>query len=161
MTLVGEPAPDFTVRSTAGGELTLSETLSSGPTIVIPFRGQWCSYCAEQLTTFSMLEYDLWRHHGASIVPVTGDPIPDLIEMRDRFNLRLQLHSDPELLVASAYSGIEDHPSHGQIPVSGTFIVDTDCIVRYEQIAQNASDRTYANFVRHFLNEGYEHPYRD
>ncbi len=46
-------APDFTLPSTAGGEVTLSETLDSGPTVVLVNRGYWCSFCAEQLGTFS------------------------------------------------------------------------------------------------------------
>lgn len=159
MSLLDEPAPGFTVRSTAGADVSLTDTLTTGPTIVIPFRGYWCSYCAEQLQTFSNHGYDLWRHWDTTILPVCGDPIPKLVEMRDRFELGIQLYSDPELDVAEAYSGIETHSNHGDIPISGTYIIDTDGIVRYEQIAENPADRTYANFARHFIKNEYTHPY--
>ncbi|GAB3321528.1 hypothetical protein GCM10027355_20430 [Haloplanus salinarum] len=53
MTLEGATAPDFTLESTAGEPVTLSETLDDGPTAVLINRGHWCSFCAEQLQTFS------------------------------------------------------------------------------------------------------------
>lgn len=159
MDLLDEAAPDFTLESTAGGHVTLSETLASGPSVVLLNRGHWCSYCAEQLGTFSDLGYDLWRHHGVDVLPVMGDPVERLVEMRDRFDLGLQLLSDPSLEVASAYTGVEDHPRHGEIPISGTFIVDGEGTVRYAQVAENAADRTYANYVRHVLNDDFVEPY--
>lgn len=159
MSLLGERAPDFTVASTAGGTVTLTDALDAGPAVVVPFRGYWCSYCAEQLQTFSNHAYDLWRHFDTTILPVCGDDVPALVEMRDRFELTLQLFADPDLEVARAYSGTETYSPHGEIPISGTFIVDTDGIVRYEQIAAHPADRTYANFVRHFIKNDYQHPY--
>lgn len=157
----GERAPDFGLESTAGGEVRLSETLESGPTVVLFNRGAWCSYCAEQLQTFSALGYDLWRHLGVDVLPVLGDPVPALVGMRDRFDLGLQLLSDPDLAVARQYSGTEHTDAHGEIPVSGTYVVDEDGVVRYAQVAEDPADRTYANWVRHFVREGYERPYRD
>jgi len=53
-------APDFTLDSTANEEVTLSESLEEGPTVVLINRGHWCSFCAEQLGTFSEVAYDLW-----------------------------------------------------------------------------------------------------
>lgn len=159
MGLLDEPAPAFTLESTAGGTVSLADTLERGPTVVLLNRGYWCSYCAEQLQTFSQLEYDLWRHHGADVLSVMGDPVPRLVEMRDRFDLRLQPLSDPALDVAAAYTGTETHPTHGEIPLSGTFVVDTAGTVRFEQIADTPADRTYANYVRHLLNNDFEAPY--
>lgn len=157
----GDQAPDFTLESTAGGEVTLSETLASGPTAVLLNRGHWCSYCAEQLITFSDLSYDLWRNHGTDILPIAGDPVSLLVEMRDRFDLGLQLLSDPDLEVASTYTGIEDNPKHGRIPISGAFIVDEEGTVQYAQIAETPDDRTYANYVRHFISNDMSQPYQD
>jgi peroxiredoxin len=159
MSLLDDPAPGFTLESTAGGTISLADTLDRGPTVFLLNRGYWCSYCAEQLGTFGALEYDLWRHHGADVLPIMGDPVPRLVEMRDRFDLGLQLLSDPDLEVARAYTGTETHASHGEIPLSGTFVVDTAGTVRYEQIAEHPADRTYANFVRHLLNDDFASPY--
>ena len=155
----GEPAPDFALASTAGGEVRLSATLDRGPSVLVINRGTWCSYCAEQLQTFSNHEYDLWRHLGVDVLPVVGDPVPDLVAMRDRFDLGLQLLADPDLAVAAEYSGTEETDDHGTIPVAATYVVDEDGVVRYAQVAEHPADRTYANWVRHFIRGGYERPY--
>lgn len=159
MVTVGDAAPAFSLSTTGGGESSLAATLDAGPAVVVTNRGYWCSYCAEQLATYSALAYDLWRNHDTTILPILGDPVPDLVEMRDRFDLRVQLLSDPDLSVSAAYAGTEDSPDHGEIPLAGTFIIDDDGIVRYAQVAENPSDRTYANYVRHFITNGFDAPY--
>ena len=159
MSLLGEPAPDFTLTSTAGHEVTLSETLDDGPTVVILFRAAWCSFCAEQLGTFSDLAYDLWRNHQVDILPVSSDSVGNLVGMRDLYDLRLQLLSDPDFEVTRAYTEVVSDEEHGEYTRSGTFVVDTDGRVRYEQLASASADRTYANFVRYFIQRGFEDRY--
>jgi peroxiredoxin len=152
---------NFRLPSTTGGDVSLSETLQRGPAVVLFLRGHWCSYCAEQLQTFSHHSYDLWRHLDVEILPVVGDRLPDLVEMRDRFDLRIQLLSDPELAVARQYTGIENSETRGKISVAGTFVIDSDEIVQYRHIAENPADRTYANYVRHFVRGGFQRPYSE
>lgn len=159
MSLLGNEAPDFTLESTAGKQVTLSDTLERGPTVVIIFRGSWCSSCAEQLGTFSDLSYDLWYHHDTDILPVTSEPLGNLVEMRDRYDMKIQLLSDPDYKTTEAYSEIVEHEWREDYPRPGTFVVDTDRNVRYEQISDTPVDRTYANFVRAFIRNDYKDQY--
>lgn len=159
MSLLGEEAPDFELESTAGKRVRLSETLDRGPTVVIMFRAAWCSFCAEQLGTFSDLAYDLWFNHDTDVLPVSSDSLGNLAEMRDRYELKIQLLSDPDFAVTEAYTEVVEHDWRDPYTRSGTFVVDTDGIVRYEQIATAAADRTYANFVRYFIKRGFEDHY--
>lgn len=159
MSLLGEAAPDFTLENTAGKTVTLSETLDRGPTVVVPFRAAWCSFCAEQLRTFGDLSYDLWYNHDTDVLPVSSDSLGNLAEMRDRFDLKLQLLSDPDYEVTRAYTEVVEHDWREDYTRAGTFVVDTEGVVRYEQIADAAADRTYANFVRQFVKRGYEDHY--
>ncbi len=161
MTLLDEPAPKFELESTAGGSVSLSETLESGPTVVIPFRGTWCSFCAEQLQTFSALAYDMHRHQGIDILPFANVPTSDLTEFRDLYDLRLQLLSDPGFETSRKYSGVTEHPDHGEHTRAGTFVVDTEGTVRYEHVSEHSADRTYANSVRYFVKRDYEDRYFD
>lgn len=155
----GDQAPAFSLESTARTTVRLSDTLDRGPTVVIFFRGTWCSYCAEQLETFSSLAYDMWRHQGIDLLPITSDSISELVEMRDRFDLRIQLLTDPSLDVASTYTGIEDNEKHGRIPIPGTFVVDTDGVVRFARSGSTPADRVYGNYVRHYIKADYADPY--
>lgn len=158
MSLDGEDAPDFTLKSTAGGEVSLSETLDSGPTVVLVNRGHWCSFCAEQLATFSRVFEDLRFNKGVDILPVVTSERPKLVEMRDRFDYDFQLLADPDGEVADRYSGTEQ-TSHGLTSIAGTYVVDTDGIVRYEQVAERPDDRTYGNWVRYFIRNDFEDPF--
>jgi peroxiredoxin len=159
MSLLGEQAPDFTLENTAGKEITLSETLDRGPTVVVMFRAGWCSFCAEQLQTFSSLSYDLWHNHDTDVLAVSSDSLGNLAEMRDRFDLRIQLLSDPEFTATRAYTDVVEHDRRDDYTRAGTFVIDPDGTVRYEQIADAAADRTYANYVRYFIKRGYEDHY--
>jgi peroxiredoxin len=155
MTLEGASVPDFTLESTGGGETTLSETLSDGPTVVLVNRGSWCSFCAEHLQTFSEVSYDLWFNDGVDILPVVTDELGALTEMRDRFDLDFQLLADPDGAVADRYSGTEE-TSRGVTGIAATYVIDEEGTVRYEQVADHPADRTYGNWVRYFIRNNYE-----
>lgn len=155
MSLEDEPAPDFTLQNTAGGETTLSERLESGPAVVLINRGYWCSFCAEQLATFDRVAEDLRFNEGVDIIPVVTSQLDRLVEMRDRFDYSFQLTADPEGEVAEQYSGTEQ-TSHGLTGIAGTYVIDEDGTVRYEQVADDPADRTYGNWIRYFLRNDYE-----
>ena len=155
MTLHNQDAPEFTLETTAGGEVSLADRLDDGPAVVLINRGHWCSFCAEQLQTFSEVSYDLWFNDDVDILPVVTDPVPELVEMRDRFDLDFQLLADPDGDVADQYSGTEE-TSHGLTGIAATYVVDTDGVVRYEQVADHPADRTYGNWVRYFVRNEFE-----
>jgi len=160
MVQIGDAAPAFELPDTSGGTTSLASALEGGPAVLVFNRGYWCSYCAEQLGTFSALEYDLWRHLGVDVVPIVGDPVAELVEMRDRFDLSLQLCSDENLDVTRQYGGVEQTSDHGTIPTAATYVVDSEGTIRYEQVAENPADRTYANYIRAFVRDGFEKPYQ-
>lgn len=151
-------APDFMLESTAGEKVTLSDTLEDGPSVVLINRGHWCSFCAEQLQTFSEVSYDLWFNDGVDILPVVTDSIGPLTEMRDRYDLNVQLLSDPDGEVASQYSGTEE-TGRGTTGIAATYVIDGDGNVRYEQVADHPGDRTYGNFVRYFIRGEFTDPF--
>lgn len=159
MSLLGESAPDFTLENTAGTEITLSDTLEGGPTVLVFFRAAWCSFCAEQLRTFSDVSYDLWYNHDTDILPISADSVGNLVEMRDRYDLRIQLLSDPDFSVTTTYTERVEHDWRDDYTRSGTFVVDSNGTVRYEQIAEAAADRTYGNFVRYFIKRDFSDRY--
>ncbi|MDF9744330.1 peroxiredoxin family protein [Natrinema salsiterrestre] len=158
MGLEGERAPDFTLQSTAGDEISLSDRLEDGPAVVLVNRGHWCSFCAEQLQTFSEVSYDLWFNEDVDVLPVVTDPLARVTEMRDRYDLEIQLLADPNGEVADQYSGTEE-TSHGLTGIAGVYVIDAAGTVRFEQVADHPADRTYGNWVRYFIRNDYEDPF--
>jgi peroxiredoxin len=158
MTLLDESAPEFSARSTAGGEVSLSETLEDGPTVVLINRGHWCSFCAEQLQTFSEVSYDLWFNDGVDVLPIVTDTLEKTTEMRDRYDLDIQLLTDPDGEVAEHFSGTEE-TNHGVTGIAATYVIDEDSTVRYEQVADHPGDRTYGNYVRYFIRNDFADPF--
>lgn len=158
MSLHGKQAPEFTLPSTTGGTVSLSDHVDSGPAIVLINRGAWCSFCAEQLQTFSEVAYDLWFNDDVDILPVITDDLHAATEMRDRHDLSIQLLADPNGSVAEQYSGTEE-TSHGVTGIAATYVVDEEGAVRYEQVASHPADRTYGNWVRYFIRNEYTDPF--
>jgi peroxiredoxin len=157
MSLKGTEAPSFELRSTAGGQISLEDELADGPVVVLINRGHWCSFCAEQLQTFSEVSYDLRFNDDVSILPVITDTATAATEMRDRFDLDVQLLADPDGEVAEQYSGIQE-TSRGVTGIAATYVLDEDAVVRYEHVSDHPADRTYGNWVRHFVRNDYEDP---
>ena len=158
MSLEGDQAPDFELPSTGGGNVSLSEELENGPAVVLINRGHWCSFCGEQLQTFSEVSYDLWFNHNVELLPVVVDPLQKVTEMRDRYELDIQLLADPGGEVAEEYSGTEE-TSHGLTGIAGTYVVNGDGVVRYEDVSEHPADRTYGNWVRYFVRNDFEAPF--
>jgi peroxiredoxin len=155
MALDGEQAPAFELESTDGGTTSLAESLERGPSVVLINRGHWCSFCSEQLTTFSEVSYDLWFNDGVDVLPVVTSEVDDLVAMRDRFGYEFQLLADPDGEVAERYSGTQE-TSHGVTGIAATYVVDPEGVVRYEQVADDPADRTYGNWVRYFIRNDYQ-----
>lgn len=155
----GQQAPDFELPSTADRTVRLYDALEEGPAVIVFFRGPWCAFCVEQLRTFSALTYDLKRHLDASVLPIAGDSLPDLREMRDLHDFRLQLLSDADRSVTEEYSGIESNATHGRVPIPATYIVDEEGIVRYRQVSERPDERTFAAYVRAFIRDDYTDRY--
>jgi len=158
MSLETDQAPGFELESTAGSAVSLSDELAEGPVVVLINRGHWCSFCAEQLQTFSEVAYDLWFHDRVSILPVVVDPLRKVTEMRDRYDLGVQLLADPDGEAAAKYSGTEE-TSHGVTGIAATYVISDDGTVRYEQVADHPGDRTYGNWVRYYVRNDYEPPF--
>jgi peroxiredoxin Q/BCP len=154
MSLEGSQAPTFELESTTGATISLSETLEDSPTVVSINRGHWCSFCAEQLATFSRIYEDLQFNHGVDVLPVVTSEYADVAAMTERFDYRFPLLADPDGEVAEQYSGTEQTDA-GVTGVSGIYVVDEDGEVVFEHVAEDITDRVYGNYVRYFVDDTY------
>jgi peroxiredoxin Q/BCP len=160
MSLEGSQAPEFELERTNGDTVSLTETLESGPTVVVINRGWWCSFCAEQLATISRVFEDLKFNDGVDVLPLVTSEFGDVAAMRDRFGYNFPLLADPDGEVAEQYSGIEE-TSRGPTGQAALYVVDEDGEVRYEHVAEDISDRTYGNYLRYFIRDDFGGAFED
>jgi peroxiredoxin len=66
----GDMAPPFRLHDGRSGFVTLSDLLARGPAVLSFFRGEWCSYCALELTALSEAAPEI-RWLGASLIALS------------------------------------------------------------------------------------------
>ncbi len=70
-TLVGQPAPNFTLKTIEGEELSLKDF--KGKVVLINFWATWCPPCKEELPFFEKI-YKKYKDKGFVILAVNTDP---------------------------------------------------------------------------------------
>jgi peroxiredoxin len=97
--LVGQPAPDFVLKSSAGANTRLSEY--RGQVVIVNFWAPWCSRCTTQLEQYARLK----QRHGAAGLEVLAVNIDPAAQGASDLAKRLQLTvlRDSEQAVAKQY----------------------------------------------------------
>lgn len=93
--VVGGEAPDFSVKSVDGVELTLSALVEKGPVIVAFFPKAFTSGCTRELTAY-VERYDDVKKHGAEIIAVSTDDAPTARRFRDSLKAPYHFVADPK-----------------------------------------------------------------
>ncbi|MDH4021630.1 MAG: TlpA family protein disulfide reductase [Gammaproteobacteria bacterium] len=114
--VAGQPAPDFTLKSTSGENLRLSEW--RGEVVLLSFWAAWCGRCTDQLEQLDKLQQQ-YQAKGVRVVTVNIDR--DSQPARDAASRRslLVLH-DGDQSVARQYD-LSDLPltvlmdAHGRV----------------------------------------------
>jgi peroxiredoxin len=141
--LIGQAAPDFALRATAGDNVRLSE--HRGDVVVLSFWSSRCSSCRQQLDALNR-SLATYRSAGLLIYGVGVDD--DVQAARDfahsvRVNFTMLL--DPEKAVSRDYQ-VDNLPM--------TVLIDRNGTVRYAlRDFSGASDRLYLQQLRALLNE--------
>ena len=98
---VGEPAPDFTLPSTSGSDVTLSG-LRGRPVLLAFFPLAFTSTCNTELGALSE-EYDRFRDAGVDVLPISVDSVPTLREFKAKERIAVDLLSDFKREVSRRY----------------------------------------------------------
>lgn len=98
----GEAAPDFTLPSTEGDPVSLSEL--RGETVLLYFQeGLMCQPCFDQITDLEKND-DALRDAGIDrVLSISVDPLPQLSQKGEDMGLTTPLLSDPDLKVIEEY----------------------------------------------------------
>jgi len=134
---IGRPAPDFTLPSTAGADVTLSSARSSQKVLLAFFPLAFTSTCTTELTCFSE-DFDKFRSAGTVILPISVDSVPTLKEFKAKHGMRLDLLSDFRRDVSRAYDTLLADKFFSK---RAYFLIDREGILRWQHTEAQLGDR--------------------
>jgi len=98
---VGEPLPDFTLN-TPSGETVNREDLSTKPTLMIFYRGNWCPLCVAQVKEIAGM-YQTLAEMGVEVCLVSPQPEKNTQQLAERFKVPFKFLVDKDLKAAQAF----------------------------------------------------------
>ena len=143
--LVGQPAPDFALRSWQGENVRLSE--HSGEVVLINFWATWCGPCRMEMPLLDEI-YGKYRRAGLVLFSVNIDEpgnIEAAREMAKTLRVSYPVLFDERKDVSRAYQA-------SSMPL--TVLIDRAGVVRYVSEGYKAGYETrYTDKLRELLNE--------
>ena len=133
---IGAPAPDFTLPSTAGGDVTLSQ-LRGRKVLLAFFPLAFTRVCTAELCDFSR-ELPSFTSFDTLVLGVSCDFVPSLKEFRARYALTVDLLSDFRREVSRRYGVLLEDQFHSR---RAYFLVDAAGILRWSHVEAELGHR--------------------
>ena len=131
---VGEPAPDFTLPSTSGKPVTLSDL--RGKTVLLAFFPlAFTSTCTAELCDMRD-DYDQFRERGVTVLPISVDSTASLNEYKSKYGMKVDLVSDFKRDVSRKYGTLIEERFYSN---RAYVLIDGDGIVRWAHVEENPS----------------------
>ncbi|HWJ67300.1 MAG TPA: thioredoxin-dependent thiol peroxidase [Nocardioides sp.] len=123
----GDTAPDFTLISDTGEDVSLAALRAEGQKVIVYFYpAAMTPGCTKQACDFTD-SLDSLQASGYTVVGVSKDTPAKLAKFRERDGLTITLLSDPELEVHRAYGAFGEKKLYGKVVegvIRSTFVVD-------------------------------------
>jgi thioredoxin-dependent peroxiredoxin len=123
----GSPAPDFTLTSDSGAEVTLSE-LRGTPVVVYFYPKDDTPGCTAQACGIRD-SWDVFQERGALVLGVSPDRESSHVKFKEKYELPFTLLADPDHAVAEAYGVWVEKTNYGKTYMGierSTFVIDAD-----------------------------------
>ena len=130
----GDTAPDFTLTSDVGTEVTLSG-LHGRKVIVYFYPAAMTPGCTTQACDFTD-SLDALAGAGFEVLGISPDEPAKLRSFRERDGLRIPLLSDPDRRTLTAYGAFGEKKQYGKVVegvIRSTFVVDEEGLVEVAQ----------------------------
>jgi peroxiredoxin len=132
----GIPAPDFTLPSTAGIDVTLSK-LRGRNVLLAFFPLAFTRVCTQEMSSFND-DYDRFRDANAVVLPISVDSIPTLKEFKAKERITVDLLSDFKREVSRKYGTLNEDKFFSN---RAYVLIDTNGIVRWAFLEETPSSR--------------------
>ena len=130
----GDPAPDFTLPSDAGDEVSLSE-LRGKKVILYFYPAAMTPGCTKQACDFTDSLESL-RGAGYEVLGISPDAPAKLAKFREKDGLTIRLLSDADRSVMAAYGAFGEKKLYGKVVngvIRSTFVIDEDGTIELAQ----------------------------
>ena len=130
----GDPAPDFTLTSDTGEQVTLS-ALRGQHVIVYFYPAAMTPGCSKQACDFTD-SIDALHAQGFEVLGISPDAPAKLAKFRERDGLTITLLSDPDKAVMTSYAAFGEKSLYGKIVqgvIRSTLVIDAEGKVELAQ----------------------------
>src|SRR5258708_1925355 len=124
---VGDPAPDFTLPSQAGEQVSLHEVWQRGPVVLYFYPKDETPGCTTEACTFRD-SYEVFKEAGAEVVGVSSDSVASHETFATKHGLPFVLLADEGGKVRRRY-GVK--ATLGILPGRVTYVIDQAGTVRH------------------------------
>ena len=142
----GDVAPDFTLQSDAGEEVTLS-SLRGRPVVLYFYPKDDTPGCTAQACGIRDA-YGEFERAGAVVLGVSPDSVSKHVKFKDKYDLPFTLLADPEHELAERYGvwGEKKYMGRSYLGVSRTtFVIGADGAI--VKVMENVKPQTHADDV--------------
>ncbi|HEU4588769.1 MAG TPA: redoxin domain-containing protein [Gemmatimonadales bacterium] len=133
---VGAPAPDFTLPSTAGTDVTLS-ALRGKHVLLAFFPLAFTSTCTKEMCEFST-DYAQFQGANTVVLPISVDSVPTLKEFKAKERLTVDLLSDFKRDVSRKYGTLMESTFFS---ARAYVLIDKNGIVRWTYMEDTPSTK--------------------
>ena len=104
---VGEVAPDFSLDSTAGSRVQLSDYREQRNVLLAFFPLAFTSTCTAEVCEFSN-DFDRYAGADVAVLPISVDSVPTLKEFKAKHGIRVDMLSDFRREVSRLYGVLDE-----------------------------------------------------
>lgn len=133
---IGSSAPEFTLRSTAGTDVTLS-ALRGKRVLLAFFPLAFTSTCTAELCAFSE-DYGRFADANTVVLPISVDSVPTLKAYKEQERMAVDLLSDFKRQVSRAYGTLDEEKFHSK---RAYVLIDSAGVVRWTHLETKSGER--------------------
>jgi mycoredoxin-dependent peroxiredoxin len=134
---VGKAAPDFSLDSTAGAPVRLSEHRGQRHVLLAFFPLAFTSTCTAEVCEFSS-DFDRYARANVAVLPISVDSVPTLREFKAKHAIRVDMLSDFRRDVSRRYGVLDEDRFFA---LRAYFLIDRHGVVRWAHVEDQLGHR--------------------